>query len=194
MIISEVIFFISLIYFNCSKYINSELLFCLERSEFNHILYSQDTSIKVKKNNLLNRLLTKSLNVDRLHGMQMSVFQYKMPHRHHYHNNCDHNFCKVFDIEKNSKFHNHCRQYKQATELSITFLSKVNYLPHNFVCHQYVQDCRLYGMQTSVFKYQIVHKRQFHNNFDRNFCKVSDIQKHFSITIVNNTNRQINCI
>ena len=80
---SEVIFFTSLIYFNCSEYIISELLFCLERIEFEHISFSQDTSTEVKKNYLLKRILTKSLGVDRLYSMQMSVFQFKMLHRHH---------------------------------------------------------------------------------------------------------------
>ena len=47
---SEVIFFSSLIYFNCSEYIISELLFCLERIKCEHILYPQDTSTEVKKN------------------------------------------------------------------------------------------------------------------------------------------------
>ena len=99
---SEVIFFTSLIYFNCSQYIISELLFCLERIESEHTSYSQDTSTEVKKNDLLKRILPKSLSVDRLCGMQMSIFQFKMLHRHHYHNNCDHNFCKVSDIHKHS--------------------------------------------------------------------------------------------
>ena len=80
---SEVIFFTSLIYFNCSEYIISELLFCLQRIEFEHISFSQDTSTEVKKNDLLKRILTKSLGVDRLYSMQMSVFQFKMLHRHH---------------------------------------------------------------------------------------------------------------
>ena len=65
-------------YFNCSEYIISELLFCLERIEFEHISYSQDTSTEVRKNDLLKRILTKSLSLDRLYGTQMSVFQYKM--------------------------------------------------------------------------------------------------------------------
>ena len=72
---SEVIFFTCLIYFNCSEYIISKLLFRLERIEFEHISYSQDTSTEVRKNDLLQRILTKSLSVDRLYGMQMSVFQ-----------------------------------------------------------------------------------------------------------------------
>ena len=74
----EVIFFTSLIYFNCSEYIISKLLFRLERIEFEHISYSQDTFTEVRKNDLSQRILTKSLSVDRLYGMQMSVFQFKV--------------------------------------------------------------------------------------------------------------------
>ena len=44
LIMSEVIFFTSLIYFNCSEYIILKLLFCLERTVFEHISYSQDNS------------------------------------------------------------------------------------------------------------------------------------------------------
>ena len=66
---SEVIFFTSLTYFNCSEYIISELLFCLERIEFEHISFSQDTSTEVKKNDLLKRILTKSLGIGRLYSM-----------------------------------------------------------------------------------------------------------------------------
>ena len=102
MIISEVIFFTSLIYPNCSEYIISELRFCLKRIEFEHVSYSQDTSTELKKNNSLKRILTKSLSVDRLYGMQMSVLQFMMLHRHHYHKNCDYNFCKVSDIHEHS--------------------------------------------------------------------------------------------
>ena len=80
---SEVIFFTSLIYFNCSEYIISELLFWLERIEFEHISFSQDTSTGVKKNDLLKRILTKSLGVDRLYRMRMGVFQFTMLHRQH---------------------------------------------------------------------------------------------------------------
>ena len=93
----KVIFFTSLIYFNCSEYIISELLFCFEIIEFEHTSYSQDPSTEVKKNNLFKRIATKSLSVDRLYGMQMSAFQFKMLHRHHYHNNCNHNFSEVSD-------------------------------------------------------------------------------------------------
>ena len=75
-----------------------ELLFCLERIASEHISYSQDTSTEVIKNGLLKRILTKCLSVDRQYGMQMSVFQFNMLHRHHYQNNCNHNFCKVSDI------------------------------------------------------------------------------------------------
>ena len=49
-------------------------------------------------------------------------------------------------------------------------------MSHNSYCNQHVQDCRLYGVQTSVSKYQMIHKH-FHNNHDLNFCKVSDIQQ-----------------
>ena len=80
---SEVIFFTSLIYFNCSEHIISELLFWLERIEFEHISFSQDTSTELKKNDLLKRILTKSLGVDRLYRMRMGVFQFTMLHRHH---------------------------------------------------------------------------------------------------------------
>ena len=75
---SDVTFFTSLTYFNCSEYIISELLFYLERIEFEYISYSQDTSTEVTKNDLLKRALTKSLSADRLYGMQINVFQFKM--------------------------------------------------------------------------------------------------------------------
>ena len=97
---NEVIFFTSLIYFNFSEYIISELLFYLEGIEFYHISNSKDTCTEVKKNDLMKRILTKFLSVDRVCGMQMSFFQFKMLHRHRYHNNRDHNFCKVSDIHK----------------------------------------------------------------------------------------------
>ena len=67
------------------------MLFCLERIEFEHTSYSQNTSAEVKKNDLVKRILTKPLSVDRLYGMQIS-----------YCNNCDYNFCKLSDIHKHS--------------------------------------------------------------------------------------------
>ena len=121
---SDVTFFTSLTYFNCSEYIISELLFYLERIEFEYISYSQDTSTEVTKNDLLKRALTKSLSADRLYGMQMNVFQFKMLQTSLSHN-CNHNFCTVSDIHKHS-----------------TFLLKESNLSHNSYCNQYVQDCR----------------------------------------------------
>ena len=68
-IMSKVIFFTSLIYFSCSEYIISELLFCFKRIEFEQISVSQDTSTKVKRSDLSKIILTKSFSADRLYGM-----------------------------------------------------------------------------------------------------------------------------
>ena len=64
-----------------------------------------------------------------------------MLQRHHYHNNCDHNFCKVSDIQK-TLLHNHCKQKQTIqTELSITFLLNESHLSRNSCCNQHAQDC-----------------------------------------------------
>ena len=39
----------------------------------------------------------------------------------------------------------------------------------------------------------MLHRHHYYNNCDDNFCKVSDIYKHFSTTIVDNRNRKLNC-
>ena len=124
---SEVIFFTSHIYINCWEYIISELLFCLERIEFEHISYSQDTSTEAKKNDSLKIILTKPLSVDRLYGMQMSVFQFKILHRH-YHNNCDHNFWKVSDIHKHSSTTIEDNTNRQLNSLKHFYQKRATYL------------------------------------------------------------------
>ena len=68
----------------------------------------------------------------------MGVFKYQMIHRHNSHNNCDHNYSKVSDTSK-TLLHNHRKEYKQTTELPITFLLKESHLPHNSYCNQYVK-------------------------------------------------------